>query len=116
MNINFWGNVISKASNGADFSIQPPMSNEGEYNSNVTFIDPSKKPSWSEVQAQMNPEEWVVVRFKRDKKLQACDWTVLSDVPITPEEKAEWETYRQALRDITNQPDPFNITWPTPPA
>jgi len=115
MNINFWGNVISKASNGSDFLINPPMDNEGDYNTNVTFLDPSKKPSWSAVQDQMNPVEWKTVRFHRDKKLQSCDWTVLSDVPITPEKKAEWETYRQALRDVTTQPDPFNITWPTPP-
>jgi len=116
VNINSWGNVINAAAGGADFRIDTPMNGESDYNSNVIFLDPSKKPSWSAVQAQMNPEEWVAVRFKRDKKLQACDWTVLSDVPITSEKKAEWETYRQALRDITNQPDPFNITWPNPPA
>jgi len=39
----------------------------------------------------------------------------LDDVPLTDEKKAEWETYRQELRDITDQPDPFNINWPTPP-
>jgi len=115
MNINFWGNVISKASNGADFKIQPPMDTESDYNSNVMFIDPSKKPSWPEVQAQMDPEEWVVVRFKRKEKLQSCDWTVLPDVPMDAQKRTEWETYRQALRDVTTQPDPFNITWPTPP-
>lgn len=27
----------------------------------------------------------------------------------------DWCDYRQALRDITNQPDPFNIVWPTKP-
>ena len=26
-----------------------------------------------------------------------------------------WLDYRQALRDITKQPDPMNIDWPTPP-
>ncbi len=65
--------------------------------------------------AGRNDEQWVVVRSERNIKLQASDWSVLPDVPITPEKKTEWETYRQALRDITNQPDPFNITWPTPP-
>jgi hypothetical protein len=34
-----------------------------------------------------------------------------SDYPITE----EWRTYRQALRDITNQSSPFTITWPTKP-
>ena len=27
----------------------------------------------------------------------------------------DWTTYRQALRDITEQADPFDITWPTKP-
>jgi hypothetical protein len=57
--------------------------------------------------------QWSVVRIERNKRLQACDWTQLSDIPA--ETKALWEPYRQALRDITDQPDPFNIIWPTPP-
>jgi len=115
MNINFWGDTISKASGGADFCIQPPMDNEGEYNNNVTFMDPSKKPSWPSVQAQIDPEQWKIVRAKRKGLLLSCDWTQLDDVPLTPEKRTEWQTYRQELRDITDQPDPFNITWPTPP-
>jgi hypothetical protein len=34
-----------------------------------------------------------------------------SDVVMTP----EWIAYRQALRDITDQQDPFNIIWPIKP-
>jgi len=116
MNINFWGNVIAKAAISGGFRIMGDIANESDYNSQVIFTDPSKKPSWSAVQAQMNPVEWKTVRFHRDKKLQSCDWTVLPDVPLDPSVLAEWETYRQALRDITDQSDPFNITWPTPPA
>jgi len=57
--------------------------------------------------------QWVVVREERNQKLQASDWTQLADIPS--ETKSLWEPYRQALRDVTLQPDPFNITWPTPP-
>jgi hypothetical protein len=57
--------------------------------------------------------QWPIVRAERNRRLQACDWTQLSDIPA--ETKALWEPYRQALRDITDQPDPFNIIWPTPP-
>ena len=57
--------------------------------------------------------EWPLVRAERDRRLQASDWTQLPDVPLATKEI--WATYRQALRDITKQPDPFNIVWPTPP-
>jgi hypothetical protein len=115
MNVNFWGDVIAKAAVSGGFSIMGDIADESDYNSNVVFSDPSQKPSWAAVQAQMGPVEWKTVRFKRDKKLQACDWTVLPDIPMDPVRKTEWETYRQELRDITDQPDPFNINWPTPP-
>lgn len=60
--------------------------------------------------------QWAIVRAERDAKLAACDWTQLPDVPLTPEEVQAWRTYRQQLRDVTSQPDPFNIVWPTPPS
>ena len=57
--------------------------------------------------------EWPLVRADRDQRLLACDWTQLPDVPLPTKEV--WAAYRQALRDITLQTDPFNILWPTPP-
>jgi len=57
--------------------------------------------------------QWVVVRNQRDVLLASCDWTQLPDVEIST--KSAWAAYRQSLRDITSQTDPFNIIWPTPP-
>jgi hypothetical protein len=57
--------------------------------------------------------EWPLVRQQRDALLAKSDWTQLPDVPLAT--KDAWATYRQALRDITLQPDPFNIDWPTVP-
>ena len=54
------------------------------------------------------------VREKRNALLSASDWTQLPDVPLAT--KQAWADYRQALRDITLQPDPFSIIWPTPPS
>ena len=56
---------------------------------------------------------WDGIRARRDKLLSASDFTQLPD---TPHNKHDWAVYRQALRDITNQPDPLNIVWPVPPA
>lgn len=53
--------------------------------------------------------------FHRSQLLAQSDWTQLPDVPIATKEA--WATYRQALRDITEQPGfPLDIVWPTPPA
>ncbi len=60
--------------------------------------------------------EWKGVRASRDNKLQQSDWTQISDSPLDNSKKTEWQTYRQSLRDITTQSDPFNITWPTEPS
>ena len=115
MNNNLWGNIIYSLSGGAGFAIYGDLNNENDYNHNVVFEDESKKPSWSDVQAGQDGQGWMVTRSERDVKLQACDWTVLPDVPMDASKKTEWETYRQELRDITDQSDPFNITWPSPP-
>ena len=56
--------------------------------------------------------QWESVRALRNTKLENCDWTQLPDAPVDGE---AWAEYRQALRDITTQTDPFNITWPQEP-
>jgi len=61
------------------------------------------------------------LREQRDGKLVASDWTHASDhpSPVAAAKKTEWETYRQALRDLpatadmTTWPDAFS--WPTEP-
>ena len=56
--------------------------------------------------------QWAIVRTQRNAKLAASDWTQLPDAPV---DAAEWAEYRQALRDVTDQTDPFDIAWPTAP-
>ena len=59
--------------------------------------------------------KWEEVREERNTLLSDCDWTQFQDSPITGSKLTEWQTYRQSLRDITNQENPYNITWPTKP-
>ena len=47
-------------------------------------------------------EFWDDIIEKRNGISRACDWTQMPYSPLTEEKKAEWETYRQALRDIPN--------------
>jgi hypothetical protein len=63
--------------------------------------------------AVKDAEQATAVRADRTKRLADCDWTQLSDAPITG---TAWATYRQALRDITSQTGfPWTITWPDAP-
>ena len=58
-----------------------------------------------------------VLRTERDTKLERSDWTQIADAPLTDSKKAEWVTYRQALRDLpANTADPHNVTYPTKPS
>jgi hypothetical protein len=41
-----------------------------------------------------------LIRQTRNDLLIASDWTQVNDSPITDAKKAEWATYRQALRDL----------------
>ncbi len=53
--------------------------------------------------------------FQRNALLSASDWTQMPDVPTATAES--WRAYRQALRDLTDQPGfPGKITWPTAPS
>ena len=57
------------------------------------------------------------VRAERARKLAACDWTVLTDSPLTTAKKTEWKTYRTALRDISAAEGfPHTMEWPTEPS
>ncbi len=62
--------------------------------------------------AELTAQKWVGIRIQRNTKLSATDWRASSDLTLSD----DWKTYRQALRDITTQSDPYNITWPTKPS
>jgi hypothetical protein len=81
--------------------------------------------SWQEITAaqaealqQPTAEELgVAARAKRDALLASSDWTQLPDSPLSSDARAAWATYRQALRDITEQEGfPQEIVWPEVPA
>lgn len=56
------------------------------------------------------------IRDKRNALLTKCDWTQSPDTPLTADEQAQWAHYRQALRDIPQQPGfPFEVDFPARP-
>tara|TARA_R100000541_G_scaffold54926_2_gene63588 strand:- start:1756 stop:2124 length:369 start_codon:yes stop_codon:yes gene_type:complete len=58
----------------------------------------------------------IELRAERDKLIAICDHTQLADSQLTDAKKAEWATYRQALRDLPDGYNPVaNPTYPTAP-
>lgn len=79
----------------------------------VELVDQEWTHVWSLVQL---PEQRAAenVRADRNRRLINCDWTQLPDAPV---DAAAWATYRQGLRDISNQTGfPWDVQWPEEPA
>ena len=58
------------------------------------------------------------IRAYRTALLARCDFTILPDSPMTPEKRAEWAAYRQALRDLPKDQDRVmfaDVVWPIEP-
>lgn len=71
------------------------------------------------IPTEYTPDITPVLRTIRNGLLEESDWTQVNDSPLTTEKKAEWATYRQALRDVpaTNSSvtDIDSVVWPTKP-
>jgi hypothetical protein len=91
---------------GAD---QETLGVESDGQGGFTFVtDPAK------VQAKLDAQ-WTSVRAQQRQKLYESDWTCsVTDYEVP--NKSEWAAYRQALRDVTTQTDPFAIVWPVAPS
>jgi hypothetical protein len=86
----------------------------------VSALDETPPTGWTpygEAQRQQDAlsHTWKMVRAQRNARLQSSDWTQVPDSPFAAQKKQQWVAYRQQLRDVTDQPDPFNIVWPTAP-
>jgi len=56
------------------------------------------------------------LRAVRNHKLTESDWTQMADSSLTDSVKAEWVTYRTALKDITDSATSLDdVTWPEKP-
>ena len=81
----------------------------------LDWQDGTAQPTPAEINAAIIDAKWNRARRRRDVLLSGCDWTAVSDNQLTAAQHTAWETYRQALRDITTQADPDNVTWPVEP-
>jgi len=64
----------------------------------------------------------VGIKELRNRKLVESDWTVNPEIPMTEEKKAQWASYRQALRDFPSTitidflKSGADLQWPVPPS
>jgi len=113
MNINIIIKAVKKINPNAQFSMSGNDINSIEWNEGTTPI------SVADIQAQFPAVEFDMamedLRAKRNKLLTDTDHYALSDQTLSD----DMRTYRQSLRDITNNlntvEDVNSVTWPTKP-
>jgi hypothetical protein len=83
---------------------------------------PSLEHKWNGTEWELTPTiqyALLSIRTRRRILLQNCDWTQLPDCQLSDAEKAEWATYRQALRDLpanyTDTDEASKVVWPDGP-
>jgi hypothetical protein len=93
---------------------QATKANKPIYNcawNNSTFV-------WNDTRTfeKQNSDAEDLAIATRDALLSQSDWIVIRAVDQETPIPTDWQTYRQALRDITNQTGyPLNIVWPVAP-
>ena len=123
-NVSLPENISDEALIEWDMYVVTPTPMPSDYTKNITegtptLIDGVYYKSWIQTdasEAEINyriESKWEEVRILRNELLSECDWTQLSDIPT--ETKESWLIYRQSLRNITSQPNPFSIIWPVKP-
>ena len=84
------------------------IENLGIFEQAVADFNNEKKILQDELDAiEAARDYWEELRVLRNERLSDCDWTQISDVPFTEEQKISWKNYRQLLRDL-----PESITEP----
>jgi len=91
---------------------QPPAPPDTEWASHSWDAE-----SWAWVSAPTDAALARDARADRDRRLSACDWVVARAIERAELVPVAWATYREALRDVPEQPGfPRLINWPTPPS
>ena len=123
-NVSFPANLTNEVLAEWGMYVVTPSLMPNDYTKNITegtpvLTDDVYYQNWIQTDASQSEidyrleNQWFIIRETRNELLTECDWTQLSDIPT--ETKTIWSEYRQSLRDITSQTNPFSITWPVKP-
>ena len=114
-NVSGLGDITNNVKSGESYI-------EGIYSTDkFTVVDGVAVAKSSEVITQQNKTQAIIdLRSYRDAMLNSSDWTQTPDSPLSDTKKQEWQTYRQALRDLpaayTDIESVDEVTWPTTPS
>jgi hypothetical protein len=100
------------------FKVIPTPKPTYDYTKNVSIgtpqnIDGDWTQIWNVTDATIEEiderisDKWEEVRLERNRLLSESDWTQLPDSPLLDVDG--WKVYRQDLRDVTLQQNPFQI-------
>ena len=102
----------------------------GDVYSGIEWLDKIQtQPTEDEINLKLkelqDAEPLKLLREKRNRLIAETDWTQVNDSPLSTSKKTEWQTYRQALRDLPSKSNPkldsygnldmSSVTWPTKP-
>lgn len=100
---------IPVAPEGFKIEEQTPVLVDGKWYRSYGAVNISEEQLEIIRQAKANS-----IRSQRNQLLAECDWTQFKDIDEAT--STLWAPYRQALRDITDQPGfPLSVTWPKKP-
>lgn len=69
------------------------------------WLNKAKEEDYNEVAVE--------IRKKRDELLASTDWTQMADTALSKAKQNAYKTYRQALRDVPEQPGfPYEVEFP----
>ena len=94
-----------------------------EWNTDIVTSIPTQQQVLDKAQELYDGEAMNRLRIHRNLLMSNCDWTQGADSPLSDSAKAQWATYRQALRDLPSTASPTldgpfidNVVWPTKPS
>ena len=111
--------MITKAD--AIHSLYPTAKAKIVGNSEIEWLSPDiEQPTDAEIEAEVArliaEQPAKEAREKRDRLLTGSDWVTIRAMDTGNPVPTEWQTYRQALRDIPEQTGfPEEIEWPQEP-
>ena len=100
------------------------IENLGIFEQAVADFNNEKKILQDELDAiEAARDYWEELRVLRNQRLSDCDWTQMSDVSFTEEQKISWKNYRQLLRNLPESitdpkqlvVNPTDSNWPIKP-